>query len=181
MPEINGTHVMVDIETLGQRPGNHVILSIAAVKFDSKGVHMEDIFHEEVSKESCEKYGMDSDEDTIGWWDRQEATYTEQGRSLGEVLRRFSDWLPNGRFYIWSKGPSFDCAFIKEAYMMCDEVGDEPWNFWLERDVRTAEHMFSEENDGASPEPDSLEGTDHDPTFDVKKQALSVLISFRGK
>jgi len=95
MSDVNGTHVMVDIETLGQRPGNHVILSIAAVKFDSEGVHMQDLFDEEISKESCEKYGMESDEGTVEWWDKQDATYTEQGRPLGDVLRDFANWLPN--------------------------------------------------------------------------------------
>lgn len=180
MSDVNGTHVMVDIETLGQRPGNHVILSIAAVKFDSDGVHMQDLFDEEISKESCEKYGMESDGDTVEWWDKQDATYTEQGRPLGDVLRDFANWLPNRKFYIWSKGPSFDCAFLKEAYMQCDGVGEEPWKFWLERDVRTVEHVFEEEHGGSSPEPDDLDGTDHDPAYDVKKQALSVLISLRG-
>lgn len=179
MSDVSGTHVMVDIETLGQDPGNHVILSIAAVKFDSDGIHMNNIFDEEISKESCENYNMVSDQETIEWWEKQDATYTKEGRPLAEVLKDFSNWLPNQRFHIWSKGPSFDCTFLKKAYKQCG-LGDEPWNFWMERDVRTAEHMFSEENDGSSPEPDDVEGTDHDPAYDVKKQALSVLISMRG-
>jgi DNA polymerase III epsilon subunit-like protein len=178
MSEISGKHVMVDIETLGQDPGNHIILSIAAVKFDSEGVYTEDIFDEEISKKSCENYGMGSDQDTIDWWEEQEATYTEDGRPLPEVLKDFSDWLPDRRYKIWSKGPSFDCTFLKKAYKKCG-LGEEPWNFWLERDVRTAEDMFSRSTDGSSPEP-NLQGTDHDPAYDVKKQALSVLISLRG-
>lgn len=180
MSEVNGTHIMVDIETLGQVPGDHIILSIAAVKFDSDGVYMNEMFHEEIDSESCKKYGMVSDEETEEWWSKQEASYTEQGRPLAEVLSEFSNWLPNGRFYIWSKGPSFDCSFLKKAYEECDKVGDEPWKFWLERDVRTAEHMFSNNNDGNSPVPEDLDGTDHDPSYDVKEQALSVLISLRG-
>lgn len=174
MGSLKQKHVMVDIETLGQSPG-YVILSIGAVTFDSEGIQRQ--FNEEISKESCEDYGMKIDEGTKEWWDKQDASYTEKGKPLPKVLQNFSDWLPSSEFKMWAKSPSFDCEFLKDAYSRCGmETG---WNYWEERDVRTAEEFFSHATDGKSPEPDKLEGTDHEPLYDAKKQALSVLISKR--
>lgn len=181
MTEIDGIHVMLDIETLGTDPGNDVILSMAAVKFDSEAIYEGDTFYEEISTKSCNEYDMgNEDEDTKDWWENNEATYTRDGRPLPEVLRKFSKWTPNGSYYLWSKGPSFDCAFIQKAYNKCESVDKKPWKFWNERDVRTREYTFELNHNGSSPEPDSLEGTDHDPVYDVKKQALGVQISYHN-
>lgn len=174
MTSPNTTHVMVDIETMGKTPG-HAILSIGAVTFDSDGIHRE--FDEKISLKSCYlDYNMDVDDDTIDWLEDQDASFTVEGKPLPEVLESFSKWLPGGRYKIWAKSPSFDCRFLKDAYARCGMNAE--WNFWDQRDVRTAEEFFSYMTGGGSPEPE-LEGNAHDPLFDAKKQALSVLIAQR--
>lgn len=174
MTSLNTTHVMVDIETMGKTPG-HAILSIGAVTFDSNGIH--DEFDEEISLESCYlDYDMKVDDDTIEWLENQDASFTVEGKPLPDVLERFSKWLPDGNYKIWAKSPSFDCRFLKDAYSRCGM--DAQWNFWDQRDVRTAEEFFSYITGGGSPEPD-LEGDAHDPLYDAKKQALGVLIAQR--
>lgn len=167
------THVMVDIETMGQTPG-HAILSIGAVTFDSNGIH--DEFNEKISLESCMDYDMKIDDDTIDWLEDQNASFTVEGKPLPKVLKQFSDWLPSQNYKVWAKSPSFDCRFLRDAYSRCGMEAE--WNFWEQRDVRTAEEFFSYITGEDSPEPD-LEGYDHDPLYDAKKQALSVLIAQR--
>ena len=170
---LDGTHVMVDIETMGKTPG-HAVLSIGAVIFDSEGIQGE--FSEEISLESCMDNDMDIDDDTLDWLENQDASFTVEGRPLEDVLQHFSSWLPNGRYKVWAKSPSFDCKFLKDAYGRCGM--DIPWAFWEQRDVRTAEEFFSYLTGQKEPEPD-IEGTAHDPLYDAKQQALSVLISQR--
>lgn len=173
MPSLNTMHVMVDIETMGKTPG-HAILSIGAVTFDSKGIHSE--FEERISLESCLEYDMEIDDDTIDWLEDQDANFTVEGRPLPEVLQDFSQWLPNSNYKVWANSPSFDCNFLKDAYSRCGM--DLPWNFWEQRDVRTAEEFFSYVSDGSSPNPD-IDGNPHNPLYDAKEQALTVLMSQR--
>jgi hypothetical protein len=167
------THVMVDIETLGKTPG-HAILSIGAVIFDSDGIHSE--FGEKIDLESCVDRGMDIDDDTIDWLENQDASFTVDGKPLPEVLQKFSSWLPNGKYKVWAKSPSFDCKFLRDAYSRCDL--DVPWSFWEQRDVRTAEEFFSYVTEEKSPNP-GIPGEPHDPVYDAKEQALSVLMARR--
>ena len=174
MTNLNTTHVMVDIETMGKTPG-HAILSIGAVTFDSNGIHRE--FNREISLESCyHEYNMKIDDETVDWIEDQDASFTVEGEPLPDVLETFSEWLPDRNYKIWANSPSFDCRFLKDAYSRCGMKAQ--WNFWDQRDVRTAEEFFSYITGENSPEPD-LDGNDHDPLYDAKKQALSVLIAQR--
>lgn len=170
------THVMVDIETTGQTVG-HAILSIGAVKFDADGVYTNQSFEKEISLESCcLDYGMKIDDGTVNWIEKQDASFSADGVPLEQALRDLTDWLPDGQYKIWANSPSFDCNFLEDAYRRCGMDSD--WNYWEQRDVRTAEEFYYYLTGENSPDP-KIEGNDHDPVYDAKKQALSVLMSMR--
>lgn len=126
--------VMVDIETLGLTPGSS-ILSIGAVRFGTDA--LTDGFYREINLQSCEKAGLEIDDDTLEWWLDQDEDVQDVltgGEDLGLVLQSF------GSFYgdadeIWAYSPSFDCAHLAHAY---DALGmEKPWTYRDERDCRT--------------------------------------------
>ncbi len=63
-------NVMIDLETLGTRPGS-VILSIGAVEFDRDlGLGRE--FYVELNQASSITAGLTTDDATVDWWLDQE-------------------------------------------------------------------------------------------------------------
>lgn len=172
---LDDRHVLIDIETTGTKVGS-AIVSIGAVKFNKNGIY--DRFKAEISVESCFDHNLDYvEEDTMEWTEDQEAEFTVDGDPLPEVLTRFNKWLPGGSYYVWAKSPSFDCRLLKEAYAQCGI--EAPWNFWEQRDVRTANNFYMLATGNSAPEP-NIEGTPHEPLHDAEVEALQVLISIRG-
>src|SRR5574343_1015953 len=62
--------VMVDLETLGTRPGS-AILSIAAVEFDLSDYSLAREFYIEIDRHDSERAGFLIQEDTLAWWAKQ--------------------------------------------------------------------------------------------------------------
>jgi len=156
--------VMVDIETLGLEPGA-AILSIGAVRFDTDGVG--DTFYRNVSRESCEAAGLSVDEDTLSWWQGQDAEAREVlhgGENIHDVLFDFARWFDDAE-EIWANSPSFDCEMLEAAFEAVDLV--EPWEFYQERDVRTIKEL------PIAPELEQ-DGTEHDALDDATYQARIV-------
>lgn len=140
-------HVMVDLETLGQRPGCR-LLSIGAVVFGPTGLGGE--FYEEVQI-NHQGY-LVSDQDTIDWWSKQapearDRLYGGQDTKplLKQSLAHFNDWLEglanrddrgNLQCCVWGNGADFDNAILQVAY---DAVGvSKPaWPFFNNRCYRT--------------------------------------------
>ncbi|WP_323116142.1 3'-5' exonuclease, partial [Klebsiella variicola] len=61
-------HLMIDLETMGNKPDS-AIVAIAAVPFDMiSGVTDDALFCEVVDLRSSEKYGGSIDADTVLWW-----------------------------------------------------------------------------------------------------------------
>src|SRR6478609_2831880 len=81
------TQIMLDLETLGQKPGS-VILSIGACVFDRVGVH--ERFYTRVDPQSCIDAGLQADLSTFLWWMKQgdEARHEvlKPGRPLRDAL-----------------------------------------------------------------------------------------------
>src|SRR5262245_9291276 len=102
-------HVMVDIETLGTRPGS-VVLSVAAVRFNARGTYAE--FHRAINIFDSLMAGLTIDPATVSWWRQQ----SEQSRRalgfvdpLSGVLRDLTAFLATDRpLRMWAKGPDFD-------------------------------------------------------------------------
>lgn len=140
--------VMLDLETLGRRPGCS-ILSIGAVKFSIADAVLGSTFYVNIDPKTCAAAGLTKDPETVAWWQRQ----SQQAKDalivnrvpLRTALEQFSEWLDdcgplNGR-KVWGNGPSFDNAILGHAYMVCGLP--QPWPFWGERCFRTIKGMYS--------------------------------------
>lgn len=161
-------HVMIDLETLGNRPGC-IVLSIGAVWFDERQMLQD--FYAEIGQKSSEHHGLRADMSTVYWWEEQnegarsllERTRTgiNSDTSLPVVLKLFSEWLPPSPI-IWGNGASFDNIILAECYKA---AGIEmPWKFWNDRCYRTLKNMFPDVSFVRS-------GTHHNALDDARSQA----------
>lgn len=137
------THIMVDIETLGTRPGA-IVLSAAFVRFSDEA-HMSI----NLSVSDQEILGLEKDASTCAWWNDQEAKTpgvyaraTAGAQPLAIALPYITTWLkwavPDGDFLIWCHGAPFDCPILGEVYRRSNI--DCPWggrDFWRIQDTRT--------------------------------------------
>lgn len=133
-------HVMVDLETLGTRPGS-VILSIGAVQFSDAGLGAE--FYRVIDVFDSLMAGLVVDPETVGWW-RQQSPEAKGAIGdphvrwrLGEALRDFAKFVDRApqAYPIWAKGPDFDLVLLESAFLAAGIR--KPWNFRDARDVRT--------------------------------------------
>ncbi len=161
--------VMIDLETLGLRQ-DAAFVSVGACMFDPDTGRIGEIFYNVVDWDDalCTRTVSGS---TLKWWmQRSEAAkkaIAVEGRPVSAVLRSLTSWfkLSNG-VRVWSNGATFDISMLENAY-----AGDEPWQFWNVRDVRTicdlASHLVSKKDI-------QLEGTQHNALDDAIHQATYV-------
>jgi len=172
-------HAMVDLETLGQRPGCS-ILSIGAVAFDQRrGLGTE--FYVVVNRESCKVAGLHEDESTLRWWggQSQEAAQVlkdaETGVPLGDALEQFTKFLAAtaslAQIKVWGNGSDFDNAILACAYAAIGR--DLPWKFWNNRCYRTVKSFHPEVKINRAA------GVHHNALFDAKNQADHLLRMLR--
>lgn len=132
------THIMLDIETLGTRPGA-IILSCAFVRFSDEA-HI--TFNLSVPEQQA--LGLEQDASTVAWWHEQEAKApgtwaraTENPLPLNVALPYVSTWLqwagPDP--LIWCHGATFDCPLLGEVYRRAGVPC--PWHYGAVRDTRT--------------------------------------------
>lgn len=133
-------HVMLDIETLGNKT-NSVILSIGACYFDPSTGDIGNKFNEHIKAESCVEYGLNLDASTVMWWlsqDKEAQTKITEGQNnaghLFDVLSELCNFI-NQDAQVWGNGATFDNAIVKNAFDKCGITP--PWKFWNDRDVRT--------------------------------------------
>lgn len=145
-------HIMIDLETIGTRPGS-AILTIGAVRFDPTAADFidpqddiplslptETAFYRRIDRESCTFLGLTEDWDTLSWWSRQtpearrEAFDADPRHDIAEVMAEFARWCGRDPFP-WSHGASFDVVLCEAAF---ERLGIRaPWKFWNVRDTRT--------------------------------------------
>ncbi len=116
------THIMVDLETLGTRPGS-AIFSIGAIKFKDNKIIGE--FLGNPSLESNIDNGLTLDPHTIRWWmaqdDKARSQFENATGELKGVLKDFSTWAgPAKNLAMWGCGSDFDNALLAEAYKRCE-------------------------------------------------------------
>ena len=142
------TDLMIDIEALADTPDS-APAQIALVFFDRDeprkrlfGYERQPAFCKyryDPSPISAIRLGFAVTAATLQWWDDQGMTIrVQEGEPLQDVLddisRDISRHAAKG-LRVWSRGNSYDLAILKLAYQ---RTGRElPWNFWMERDVRT--------------------------------------------
>lgn len=157
-------HIMLDLETLGVRPGS-IILSIGAVRFDENGI--EDSFIHIIDPENSVKYGLTMDVSTVRWWINQSDAAKKEISTLNAcplktVLKAFSEWL-NPDDKIWGNGANFDNVLLRCAFNAVDLRA--PWPFWNDRCFRTVKELFPQVEKGI------FEGTKHSAINDAIHQA----------
>lgn len=136
--------IIIDLETLSTRR-TAAIVCIGAVALIGDNVC--DEFYLKIDIESALSAGGKVDGETLAWWLRQDEDarlelYGPDRTPLRMALFKFSQWVHEveshhtGQMIAWGNGASFDLAILAEAYK---EHGiDIPWEFWNERDLKTA-------------------------------------------
>lgn len=134
------THIMIDIETLGTRPGA-IVISAAFVRCVDEA-HM--VLNLNIPEQQA--LGLEIDPATHRWWGDQEAAcpgiwarVTENPQSLSVALPYIAQWLAwagGADWQIWCHGATFDCPLLDELYRRAGIPS--PWQYWQVRDTRTA-------------------------------------------
>lgn len=179
-------HIMVDIETLGTRPGS-IIRSIGAVAFDPSrtvpgAVASTKVLREprwamyrNIDRASCEAVGLTADPETEAWWRRQsEAAQTAleaNAIALRAALEEFSDFFRcQCGVELWCHGANFDEVLLHAAFRA---VGlTPPWRYF---DVRCTRTLFAL----ADVRLDKAKGLNHHALDDARRQADLVCTAYR--
>lgn len=160
-------NLMVDIETMGKKPGC-AIIGIAAVEFNIETGETDRAFCKSIDLKSCVKSGLTIDPDTVMWWLNQSAEaitslISREPGHVSTVLYEFAQFIGENKYYMWANSPSFDLNILEAAFDKTFII--KPWHFLQERDVRTiislkpeikANHVFN--------------GIQHDPLDDCYNQ-----------
>ena len=174
---------MIDLETLGRRPGC-AILSLGAVMFDPLTGELGPEFYTVISKESCMALGLHAGPATLAWWEKQSKdartvlTEAEEATapSLTMVCKAFGGWLKVNSVEqkdrrVWGNGASFDQPILSEAYRVTGV--DRPWEYWGDMCYRTLKNLYPEVALAKS-------GVQHNALADAKQQAKHLMaIMFR--
>ncbi|HED2371668.1 TPA: 3'-5' exoribonuclease [Citrobacter freundii] len=175
------THLMVDMETMGNSP-DAPIVSIGAVFFDPSTGNTGAEFYQVVSLESSMSFGMKPDASTIQWWLKQSsearsAILVDEAMGLRESLELLADFIAenaaNGSHTVqlWGNGCSFDNVILRRAYALTDTPFAVP--FWNDRDVRTMVELGK--SVGINPRFDiPFEGEMHNALSDARHQVKYV-------
>lgn len=171
-------HIMIDIETLGSRPGS-VIASIGAVAFDPVAGTIDDGgFQVCVDIVDAQRRGLRIDAATVSWWFKQvaearAALTATQPLSLEDALNRLRFyWVDKAARFPWSHGVGFDIVLLDSGYVACGTKA--PWDFWNARDTRTIYALA-----GINPK-DFFEpgATAHNALDDARAQARAVIAAY---
>ena len=171
-------HIMLDIETLGTKPGC-IIRSIGACVFAPGGsIPLGNTFYANVDRASCEAFGLVADPETEKWWEQQseaaKAALTIDPRPLDDVLLDFEDWWRKNRgVEVWCHGATFDAPIVEAAYAAAFGGSKAPWDFWNVRCCRTVLALGNRRPDKY------LDGDKHNALSDAKAQAMAVAATLR--
>lgn len=170
------SHVMIDLETMGSRPGCPVV-AIGGVFFNQQhGLGPE--FYRKVDLESCVRVGLKLDTSTVLWWmgqsDQARKEITSEPRTpLSGALCELTEWLAltttsilDQPLRVWGNGANFDNPILVAAYEACQL--NVPWKFWNDRCYRTIKSL----------RPDikiPRTGTHHNALHDAKSQAQHLI------
>ncbi|EMO7232983.1 3'-5' exoribonuclease [Citrobacter freundii] len=177
------THLMVDMETMGNSP-DAPIVSIGAVFFDPSTGNTGAEFYRVVSLESSMSFGMKPDASTIQWWLKQSsearsAILVDEAMGLLETLELLADFIAenaaNGSHTVqlWGNGCSFDNVILRRAYALTETPFAVP--FWNDRDVRTMVELGK--SVGINPRFDiPFEGDMHNALSDARHQVKYVSV-----
>lgn len=168
-------HVMLDLETLGTKPGC-VVLSIGAVAFDLDGT-VRGEFYRNIDPDDCLSLGLTVERATVQWWGRQSAAARARLETdrvpLAAAVADFARFfIAQGARRVWCQGATFDAPIWEAA---CLAVGRRaPWHFSEVRDTRTVYDICS-----FDPRSIAFSGTAHDALADARHQVACVAAALR--
>jgi hypothetical protein len=129
------THILIDLEALGTRPGS-AIIELGAVEFLPEAGVLVRCFEAIIEPQSP----FTAELETLDWhqkkgtWPRPTAG---DAHSIGSALLEFDDWLtgcPEVEAF-WAWGATYDFPLLTAAY---DFTGTpQPWLYWQQRCART--------------------------------------------
>lgn len=166
-------HIMLDIETLGVRPG-FVVLSAAFVRFEDMASTALVMDHVDQTA-----LGLEMDPATVEWWQQQSpearAAAIANPVPLRAALDHFAAWLAwagAGReTFIWCHGASFDAPMMQEVYRRAGVPC--PWSFRNVRDTRTLFDLSGVDLRNYN------EGTAHNALDDARAQTRAAVDALR--
>lgn len=172
------THIMLDIETLGTKPGC-IVMSVGACTFEPHGDGYGETFYQNIDPHgSRDAYGLRSDPNTVAWWKDQseeaKAHLIPDRISPAEAARQFSKWFKSvdGQ-QVWCQGANFDAPIMEEIFKVT--AVQVPWKFWNVRDTRTVYDVFC-----FDPTSIAREGTYHNALDDAIHQVKCVQEALRS-
>ena len=138
-------HVMIDIETMGNKPGCAVV-SIGALEFYPEAGVIGETFHFSVNLTDALLHGLTIDQGTVKWWGNQspeaKRAITDNPTTLKSALHLLTQFLHCPETHvipknmpIWCRGTSFDPVMLDAAFAAAGMTA--PWQYWQWRDMRT--------------------------------------------
>lgn len=175
------THLMLDLETLGTRPGA-IVLAAAFVRFSDEASCTLNL-----SVPDQQALGLETDPATAAWWQDQEAKHpgawaaaTQNAVPLVQALHHFGQWIawagPDP--LVWCHGASFDAPLLGELYRRAGIPC--PWQFWSVRDTRTLYDLAGINNKDYAVPPPHIALNDAIGQTRAANAALAVLGRVRG-
>lgn len=173
-------HLMIDLETMGNKPTAPVI-SIGAVFFEPSTGEMGPEFYTVVKLKSSIESGAIPDPDTIIWWMKQSAEACAaicdeaNSETIGNALLELNNFIIGNTdpkyLQVWGNGATFDNVILRASYER-DNI-DCLWPFRGDRDVRTIVELGLAV--GFNPRYEiPFEGDMHNALADAKHQAKYV-------
>lgn len=166
----NRRNVMVDIETLGRKPG-FIILSVALVEFDIKTGKILKTLEKNLSLAESLKKDFKIDSDTLKWWLKQDPTLFRAmleipSYSIEDTLDEIIFFVKDGSpAFVWANSPSFDLSMLESYFDRYNKKT--PWNYTHEMDLRTISNLNPSIRKGIKKENKDVL---HDPLEDCKIQ-----------
>lgn len=169
--------LMLDLETLGVRPGA-AIRSIGAVTFTlADSAAGGETFYANIDTYSCLYAGLQIEQGTHEWWkgQSQEARDSLQvdQQPLVKVAAEFYEWgRARGITKVWAQGANFDPGLWEAAARAVNIFM--PWKFYNVRDTRTLYDLA-----GWNPKQLKREGTYHNALDDARHQVACCREAYR--
>ena len=176
--------VMLDLETLGTRPGD-AVLSIGAVLFNKETGDLGPGFRANLDIEQVLAAGFNATGGTLKFWFNQpkeaQRGMLDNPLNMNSVLMGFAEFLTRGEggvnpdMKVWGNGAAFDNVLLREMYQRLELT--EPWKFWNDRCFRTVKGECSRSK-ALEPE---FEGVKHNAYDDAVHQAKWAINLYHGQ
>lgn len=174
--------IMLDLETLGTRPGC-IVVSVGAVGFDRYTGAILREFYRVIDLADSQRHGLTVEVGAVAWWMRQSdearavfSTSEFDVTPLARAASDFAEWFAEcggGACPIWSHGAAFDLPIWEAALAAAGWPA--PWAFWMVRDTRTVYDLT-----GFDPHTIKREGTYHNALDDARHQVRCLMAATSG-